>query len=796
MACTEVDTNAPPSGTAFPTSTHQGGGYVRMEQNCCAPPMNGNILPSLWCSDVNANCHSIFNLKAINCIPLNHFLTTPLQIDIDANGHIISNVGKIFIGSSVDDGSGALLQVNGEINAQSYMLNAVEFATKTLTPPGQINFDNIYSIDGHPVTSFLPQGVDGSVQFNDDGAFDGDSYFIYNEIAHSLIVGLQQPSTPAWRFEVGGDINIVDPTLVPFAYRINGVPFAIMDANRTHIDLININTINGNPPGSGGGGGVTNPAGITGEIQFNSGGLFAANNQLFWDIMNSRLGIGTTTPRVNIDCTGDINANNCYFVNMVQFACNNGTGGINLSNVTNINGSANFKQTPWLSNIDGAGFNLANVHTIAVTGPDQISPATLSFMTAAKLRWAELLSNPEIGSNSGSDWSLVSYTDVGAVLSTTIQVKRSTGYVGIGKSGPLYPMDIVGSVNSTGCYLINAIPFACSDGAGGIILENITNITGSMQVQTPWLSNINAAGFNLYNVGRIGVGLANPAYPLDVVGNANVSGCYLVATVPFACTNGSGGVNLTNVTNINGAPVFSQTPWLSDINGAGFRLISAGSIGIGIANPLFQLDVAGNVNATGCYYIQGTTFACSNGAGGINISNITNINGSPPFSQTPWLQNINGNNFSLTNTSQIGIGTSSPGYPLHVIGNVNSTGCYLINGVVFACSDGGTGVNLSNITNINGLPFTGGGASMRPISGSISIAVNAILDLRPATAGLYRDLTISQKAGTEQGTYDGVTFTYSDTTGIYGGAASAIGFAMLNTSGNVETFFWCGVEWS
>lgn len=43
------------------------------------------------------------------------------------------------------------------------------------------------------------------------------------------------------------------------------------------------------------------PAGNTGEIQFNVGGKFFASSDLFWDNQNSRLGIHTTTPQFSID---------------------------------------------------------------------------------------------------------------------------------------------------------------------------------------------------------------------------------------------------------------------------------------------------------------------------------------------------------------------------------------------------------------------------------------------------------------------------------------------------------------
>jgi len=53
--------------------------------------------------------------------------------------------------------------------------------------------------------------------------------------------------------------------------------------------------------------GSASAAGNAGEIQFNSGGSLGAESALFWDQSNNRLGIGDTTPDVELDVVGDIN---------------------------------------------------------------------------------------------------------------------------------------------------------------------------------------------------------------------------------------------------------------------------------------------------------------------------------------------------------------------------------------------------------------------------------------------------------------------------------------------------------
>lgn len=411
MACCE-ETNTPPAGMADPASTRQGGGFVRMD--------NGGS-PTFWCFDVNANCHSIFNLKAINCVPLKNFLYTPLQTDVDFNQHTLSNVGKLFVGSATDDGSGALLQVNGEVNAQSYMVDGVEFASPSITPTGQILLNNVYSINNTPVPGFLPTGPEGAVQYNDEGVFSGDGGLIYDEVSQTLRIGLPAVQTPAWKLNVGGDINIADPTHVPYYYRINGIPFAYADSDGAHIDLVNIKNINGNPPGTGTGG-ATNPAGVTGDVQFNVGGLFSANNLFFWDNTNNRLGVGNNAPAYAVDVTGNVNASACYLIGTHPFACPDGTG-IKLQNITTINGGP--FPTPPAAPANSVQFNNAG-----------------AFGGSANLIW-----------------------------------NNTTNRLGIGVAAPAYALDVLGNINDTSCYLINAVPFACVDGTG-IKLQNITTING------------------------------------------------------------------------------------------------------------------------------------------------------------------------------------------------------------------------------------------------------------------------------------------------------------------------------
>lgn len=481
MACCE-ETNTPPAGMADPASTRQGGGFVRMDSP-------GS--PTFWCFDVNANCHSIFNLKAINCVPLKNFLYSPLQIDVDANGHAITNLSKVIIGSPTDDGSGALLQVKGEINAQSYMVNGVEFASPSITPTGQILLTNVYSINGQTFTSMLPGAPNGAVQFDNNGAFGGDASFIYDSLSHSLRIGLSNPQTPTWMLNVGGDVNIADPTHKPFAYRINGIPFAIADADGSHIDLVNISLINGAPPGTGGGG-ATGPAGLNGEIQFNGSGLFAATPNLFWDNTTTRLGVGTSAPDTNLTVLGPMAPIGGGGV--AHFKSTQTNSGITID-TTGTGGKSSiffFIDDEWTNEIDGSGSGLS-LWTNNTNPAISINPAGVVtvYGIASTLAYPFLWGNP---GQMGSTFVGVTNLGIGTQQSVAfsiytgsqdrIWVHGTNGNVGISNSAPQYKLDVVGSINDTGCYYINGVSFACVDGTG-IKLQNITTINGGSPGGTP-----------------------------------------------------------------------------------------------------------------------------------------------------------------------------------------------------------------------------------------------------------------------------------------------------------------------
>ena len=193
-------------------------------------------------------------------------------------------------------------------------------------------------------------------------------------------------------------------------------------------------------------------------------------------------------------------------------------------------------------------------------------------------------------------------------------------------------------------------------GATGQVLQADSSFAVGMKwtvldaaVQTPWVTDVNAANFQLVNVRRLGVAIGTPSYPLDVTGD----------------------VNYTGVLRNNGVPVTfggSQTPWTSNINAAGFTLTNAGAIGVGTPTPSAAVHLVNATNNVSLLLESGASWApyvaYKRGTQtwwtgvGLNADNNWNIvNGSG-----------GGIPFTVSTTGYVGIRNGAPQSALSVLG--------------------------------------------------------------------------------------------------------------------------------
>ncbi len=138
---------------------------------------------------------------------------------------------------------------------------------------------------------------------------------------------------------------------------------------------------------------------------------------------------------------------------------------------------------------------------------------------------------------------------------------------------------------------------------------------------------------NIFILGsNVGIGLSNPAYSLDVIGDVNVTGAF----------------------RSNGIVVDMSSPW--SITSSNVYILTS-NVGIGISNPVYPLDVVGDINLTGDVKINGTRYDGSQWSNSSNTLFILNSN--------------------------VGINKSNPEYPLDINGNLNVTGSITRNGILY-----------------------------------------------------------------------------------------------------------------
>jgi hypothetical protein len=194
--------------------------------------------------------------------------------------------------------------------------------------------------------------------------------------------------------------------------------------------------------------------------------------------------------------------------------------------------------TPTQQNIR-ATFTVSNQFTLNTAGwIDQygvdVNPQNVNALHALTLKINgvtkdSLTMTPNVA---GMQWQDVTPILVlaGTVITVTVQVTQIGNQnmyydqqIGLFATPPVYCSLAQGSFNGAAwntnaydCHVMFIPGVASPDwdvvsyggaGAGGVAVG-----------QTPWLSNIDAAGFNLLNAGRIGVGTATPNSPLAVVG--------------------------------------------------------------------------------------------------------------------------------------------------------------------------------------------------------------------------------------------------------------------------------------
>jgi hypothetical protein len=272
----------------------------------------------------------------------------------------------------------------------------------------------------------------------------------------------------------------------------------------------------------------------------------------------------------------------------------------------------------------------------------------------------------------------VTYLNASKVLTTGSALTFDGTNFGVGTSSPIYDLQ----VGSYGVDADSTLALASTTtGTGTIRFGDGTSGVDANAGQIQYVHTNNAMTFStvaseqmrLTSTG-LGIGTSSPDAPLTLNGSASSRINMRAGNTRYGTLFADAGVFA--ISSITSIPVVFG---INDIEQ--MRLTSTG-LGIGTSSPSAKLDIAGNTNGS-LFNVRQTSAAGSvvylqpyNAAnGGIIYSNWTTGNGTLGFAAgTSTAQMV------LTNSGNLGIGTSSPGERLNVLGGgatsstVNFTG--------------------------------------------------------------------------------------------------------------------------
>ena len=472
-------------------------------------------------------------------------------------------------------------------------------------------------------------------------ASDGSGHRYWTKQSDILVGGTVNPGSITVRDEgvVVGSVNqVTDINFVGSGVTVTS-PASWVGAGSSSVDIeiaVTDVTANGN----------------VGNIQYKgSNGFIQGSNDLFYDAINQRIGFGSALPRQKLDVqgnviisgiltTGDLNANTFtvgnFEIDEDGLIFNIGAGGVGIgttdpqatldvlgtANVTGVL-TSNILSTPQLNatNINATGITTSGSYRI---GSNEVISASRQLKNIASLDSVTLsvIENAIANSpNNFDDLNVIGIATINQLGVTGITTTLHLEVVGVTTVGFITATDI----NVSSAATINHIESQTID--VGFVTATNSYVSGVSTIST--IDN-EVLYVNRVEATNIGIGTTNPQAELDVVGDIRLTGTGRI----YDSNNSPGTIGQVILSNGSSNPITWGNPEeiaagtatsVTTVNvsstdnlyyltfvpeNEGNQSIyldtdtlaynpSTNRLGIGTTNPQAELDVVGNINASG-----------------------------------------------------------------------------------------------------------------------------------------------------------------------------------------------------
>ena len=385
--------------------------------------------------------------------------------------------------------------------------------------------------------------------------------------------------------------------------------------------------------------------------------------------------------------------------------------------------------------INGTGFVKASGTTLSYDNSTYVPTSRTLAINGTTL---DLSSNRSFSvgtvTGTGTLYKIAKVTSTGTAIGDSMIYDSGT-YVGIGTTMPNAKLDIVDTM-AIPTLRIAYVPAGGYGGGGNIdfvggfgdyVSGNISwkngttvkaqigySTTGVMTLKAPStidLQTVSTSRIYIYSTGGVGIGTTLPGSKLSVGLRASVDGNIRLSA---AGTGTNAGASLLWDMQVGGGAAISHLAEIrpesyatganknilnfyvglwnnsADSGTAKMTIAENGNVGIGTINPLKKLDIVSSTNDSFDAIVVRPT----------NQTQTLNIGWEGIDASYNFIVKAGGSErMRITNTGNIGINTSNPGYPLHVNANVSGTSIYASADIV-AYSDQSVKENIRPIENV------------------------------------------------------------------------------------------------